>query len=307
MKEIERILEKGVISEDYLQQEEICEFLVTENRKKLWAVMLDMIYEFDKVCKKHGLKYYLIYGSLLGAVRHKGFIPWDDDFDVAMPRSDYEKFITLSNEFKMPYFLQIPETDREYFYSFAKIRNTNTTGIVQKFKYANYNHGIWISIFPLDYWDDNGGEERYLLIRKLAMHNSTYMRIKNPNLGEKDKSRVEAYLAEKRNPMKDYEEIQRLASSCKDCNSRYVMTAVITQGTYRQKLLNAKDFSSVVYLEFEGIKVSVPVGYRNLLSLWYGDYMSFPPIEKRGIDHAGAVFDADISYKEYLEKEGVIL
>ncbi len=105
MKEIERLIKKGVITEDYLKEEVICDFLVDVNRKKMWAIMLDMLSEFISICKKHGLTYYMFYGSLLGAVRHKGFIPWDDDVDVAMPRKDYEKFLTLGHEFLEPLFL----------------------------------------------------------------------------------------------------------------------------------------------------------------------------------------------------------
>ena len=138
MTEIERIIQKGVITRQFLQEEVDHDFLVDENRKKLWAVMLDMIAEFDKVCKKYGFSYYMIYGALLGAVRHKGFIPWDDDFDVAMPRNDYERFIRLSDEFKHPYFLQTPYTDPGYYYSFAKIRNSNTTGVVEMFEYSKF-------------------------------------------------------------------------------------------------------------------------------------------------------------------------
>lgn len=302
MTEIERIIKKGIISEEYLREEVKSEFLVDTNRKKLWAVMLDMICEFDNVCKKHGLTYYIIYGALLGAVRHKGFIPWDDDFDVAMPREDYEKFIKLSDEFKHPYFLQTPYTDPEYFYSFAKIRNSNTTGVVHMFKYSKFNHGIWISILPLDRWDDNGGIERYEQIRKLVIDCSTYMRINNPNLDENNRKRVAAYHG---NPMRDYEEIQRLASSCKDPHSKYVMTAVITQGRYDQKLLEANDFEKAIPMEFEGLQVMAPVGYDHLLRVWYDDYMQLPPKEERGVWHAGTVFDADIPYKEYLHREGI--
>lgn len=306
MKEYERIISKGILDANFLKAEEDCGFLVTTERKKLWAVMLDLIYEFDQVCKKHGLTYYAIYGSLLGAVRHKGFIPWDDDFDVAMPREDYEKFITLSDEFEDPYFLQTPSTDKDYYYSFAKLRNTNTSGIVQMFKYSKMNQGIWFSIFPLDRWDDNGGEERYLEIRKLVMHNSTFMRIDNPNLSQKDIERVEEWKKQHRDPMKDYEEIHRLASSCKDPNSRHVMIAVITMGPYNRRVYNAEDFSSVVYLDFEGFKIPAPVGYHNLLSLWYGNYMEFPPVEARGMDHADAIFDAEIPYTQYLANEGIL-
>ena len=110
MTEIERIIKSGLIDENYLKEEIKCGFRITTERKKLFAVMLDLLYTFDNVCKKHDLKYFFVYGSLIGAVRHNGFIPWDDDLDVAMPREDYEKFIKLSDEFNEPYFLQIPQT-----------------------------------------------------------------------------------------------------------------------------------------------------------------------------------------------------
>ena len=139
MTEIERILEKGVVTEDFLKEEIRNDFLVTTERKKLWAVILDLFLEFKRVCDKYGLKYYPCFGFLLGAVRHKGYIPWDDDLDVCMPRDDYERFLELRNEFSHPYFFQIPETDPGYFYGMAKIRNSNTTAMNQMFKYHVWN------------------------------------------------------------------------------------------------------------------------------------------------------------------------
>ena len=151
-------------------------------------------------------------------------------------------------------------------------------------------------------WDDNGGIERYEQIRKLVTDCSTYMRIKNPNLDEKNRERVAAYCG---NPLRDYEDIQRLAASCKDSNSKYLMTAVITQGRYSHKLLYAEDFSKVIDLEFEGMMLKAPIGYDRYLTDGYGDYMQFPPKENRGVWHAGIVFNADIPYKEYLRSQGI--
>ena len=302
MTEIERLIKKGVITSDYLKEEYICDFFVDAKRKRLWAILLDMLAEYDKVCKKYGLTYYMLYGTLLGTVRHKGFIPWDDDIDVAMPRDDYEKFIQLDKEFSEPLFLQTPYTDKGYFYTPARIRNSNTTAVVELFKYAGFNQGVWLSIFPLDRWDNNGGKERYEEIKKHVLNCSTYMRIGNPHLSPKDIARVEAY---KGNPMDDYEKIQSLAQTCKDPHSKYVMTAVITQGRYDQKLLDATDFERTISMDFEGLKVMVPIGYDHLLRVWYDDYMQLPPVEERGVWHAGTTFDADIPYKEYLRNQGI--
>ena len=304
MTEIERIIKKGIITADFLKEEVRNDFVVTTERKKLWAIILDLMIEFDKVCRKHKLKYYVFYGALLGAVRHHGFIPWDDDFDVAMPREDYEKFIRLSNEFEMPYFLQTPYTDPESFYSYAKIRNSNTTGLSEMFMYQMFNHGIWMTVFPLDYWDVEGGEERYAQIRKLTYNCSTYMRISNPNLDEKNKERVKSYHG---NPMLDIEEIHRLASSCKDSNSKYMITATITLGPYQKNLFESSDFADTIDLEFEGVKVKAPIGYDHLLKVLYNDYMKFPPVEQRGNWHSGVIFDAETPYKEYLKTRGIAI
>ena len=170
MTEIERIIKKGVITKDFLKEEVRNDFRVTTERKKLWAILLDLTLEFDRVCKKHGLTYFLWSGSMLGAVRHNGFIPWDDDIDVIMPRKDYERFLLLGDEFKDPYFFQTPYTDPECCYSFVKIRNCLTTGVVDLFKYQNFNHGIWLSIMPLDNWKLEGGEEKYERCLHIRIH-----------------------------------------------------------------------------------------------------------------------------------------
>lgn len=297
MTEIERIIEKGVIAEDFLKEEVKNDFLITTERKKLWAVILDLLLELDRVCKKNGLKYFFDGGSLIGAIRHKGFIPWDDDLDVCMPREDYEKFISLSYDFNYPYFLQTPYTDSEYFYGFAKIRNSNTTGIVEMFKFQQFNHGIWISVFPLDYWDKDA-ENEYEIIKSLNIENSTYMRMSNPFLDEKNLERVKRYSG--RNPLETYEEIQRRAQQFNSIGATYVTAAVSSVLSYRKKLWFADDFSSAILADFEGYKVPIPIGYDRILKIVFGDYMQLPPIEERGLHHSGTLFDADKPYTEYI-------
>lgn len=301
MTEIERILQKSVIGKDFLREEVRNDFLVTTERKKLWAVMLDMTLEFDGICKKHGLKYFLWSGSMLGAVRHHGFIPWDDDIDVIMPRKDYETFLTLGYEFRDPYFFQTPYTDPEYCYSFAKIRNSNTTGIIDLFRYQNFNHGIWISIMPLDNWKLEGGEQKYEKIKSLLLDCSTFMRIKNPNLSDQNRKRVENFIKRGVNPLKIYEEIFRLTGEYKDEKCEYVAHDSCTIFSYDHAVYPAEDFSEQLFVDVEGFKLPIPIGYDRLLTIMYGDYMKFPPVEERGVWHAGTTFNIDIPYKEYLK------
>lgn len=299
MTEVERIINKGVISRDFLKEEVRNDFLVTKERKKVWTVLLDLMLEFDEVCKKNGLTYFLEAGSLLGAVRHRGFIPWDDDVDVLMPRKDYQRFVELSHEFTAPYFLQTPYTDNGYFYSFAKIRNSNTTGLTQMFAYQGFNNGMWLSVFPLDNWDEVGGEERYATIKSLNMDNSTYMRISNPFLSEKDRERVKNYSG--RNPFDTIKELDRIAQECNDHSTKYMTVGSSAVISYSRKLWYADDFSSALDWDFEDFKFPIPVGYERFLRIMYGDYMKLPPVEQRGLHHGNTIFNADIPYKEYME------
>ena len=117
---------------------------------ELQKCQLEILKEFIRICKENNLQYYLVGGTCLGAVRHKGFIPWDDDIDVAMPRKDYDKFITLQDQMKKPYFIQTYKSDKNYIYNFAKVRDSSTTFVENFFACSQMNHGVWIDVLPLD-------------------------------------------------------------------------------------------------------------------------------------------------------------
>lgn len=121
----------------------------TVNVRDLQLKILDILSEVDKACKTHHLRYYIMAGTLLGAVRHKGFIPWDDDLDIGMPRADYEIFVKKWSKF-LPSYLEMihAENDSEYPLSFAKIQDARTTLIERK--HLKYTGGIYIDVFPLD-------------------------------------------------------------------------------------------------------------------------------------------------------------
>jgi len=299
MTEIERILEKGVIKEEFLREEVRNDFLVTTERKKLWAVILDLFLEFKRVCDKYGLKYYPCYGFLLGAVRHKGYIPWDDDLDVCMPRDDYERFLGLRNEYSHPYFFQIPETDPGYFYGMAKIRNSNTTAMNQMFKYQGFNQGIWLSVFPLDNWKLEGGEERFAQIKQHLKDCSTYMRKTNPHLSEQDKKRVLEY--GENNPYDSYRALNVIASQFRNeqTTHKLILCAVYP---YLKNMFLSEDYDDIVSCKFENVEIPIPKGYDRILKNTYNDYHQFPPIEKRGDWHSGLLVDTDKPYKEFLKE-----
>ena len=130
--------------------------LTPQDSQRIKEIELEIFKVFLDIANKLDIKYYLIGGTLLGAVRHKGFIPWDDDIDVGLPRKDYEKFIAEAQKY-LPdyYFLQTYETDPEYPLSFAKIRDSRTTYLETALNNKKINHGVFFDIFPLDFYPEN--------------------------------------------------------------------------------------------------------------------------------------------------------
>lgn len=302
MTEIERIIEKGVVSLEYLHPEYICDFYVDEVRKKLWALSLDLLLETDKVCKRHNIRYCMAVGTLLGTIRHHGFIPWDDDIDVFMPRKDFDRFIRLSQEFSFPYFLQTPYTDPDYYYSCARVRNSNTTYIVDSFRYQKFNHGIYISIFPIENWIIEGGEEIVSYIKSLLRQETAYMRLSIPEdkRTDLDKQRISEYSG--RNPLEVYEEIHRVASQYQDLDTEYCAQIVNTVYPLSKNTYFKEDYRQTFLADFDGYKFPVPIGFDRILTGTYGNYMDFPPIEQRGQWHTGVHIDPDRPYKYYINK-----
>ena len=142
MTEIERIKQEGWLPENFWNEEIRDEYLVSAEMKKVWAIEMDLYREVTRVLNKFNLRYFTDGGTTLGGVRHKGFIPWDDDLDICVPREDYEKLHQLASEFKSPYFLQSTVTDPEYGYSFMRLRNSNTSVVVKPFTHAKFNQRI---------------------------------------------------------------------------------------------------------------------------------------------------------------------
>lgn len=297
MTECERLLAEGFFKEEFFQEEIICDYRVSVELKKIWAIELDMLRKLDEICKKHHLRYFLFFGSLLGAVRHHGFIPWDDDMDVVMYRDDYMQLLELKDEFSFPYFLQTPITDPGSGYSFAKIRNSNTSAVCNKFRFEKFNQGIFLDIFPLDEWNSKDVVESFERINKLNIDNSTMMRISNPYLDANDRARVNNYCG--KSILENYQKIQDIAMQYRskggDCLSTIVTT--IYPKVY---ILSKEDFAKTIITNLYGIDCPIPFGYDSLLTMVYGDWRRYPPIEKRGINHDGCFFNADQPYTKIL-------
>ena len=300
MTESERIIKQGHIPESFFNKEERCGFLITEKRKKIWAIELDIYLVFAEVCKKHNLKFWGDGGTLLGAVRHNGFIPWDDDIDVIMPRQDYNKLLEIGTEvFEEPFFLQTPHTDSNYGYSFAKLRNSNTTCIPKVFAKAGFNHGIHIDIFPLDYINLDSFEEDKRQITECIMKNSSFMKRNSVSLlNDKQLENYHKYITD--DPAFEFDKIQKIASNPAYRGSEHVANCTVTSLKTHAQIWRASWFTHTIMHQFEMIEIPMPKDIDSRLTVQYGDYMQFPPINQRGIWHSDVFWDPDKKYTDYL-------
>ena len=303
MNEVKRLLRKYDLSSDWLREETRCEFVVEPWRKALWLVELDMALELKRVCREHDLKMFLIGGSMIGAVRHQGYIPWDDDMDIGMFRADYETLLAHPEWFEEPYFLQTPDTDPGYFYSYAKLRNSRTTALTPRFGYQPINHGMLIDIFPLDPWVPQEGLPVYEKVMELNRDNSAYMRRSNPRLSPEDQKRADSWSG--RDPYETYQEIQRLARSFEGRACDFVSHAVITVDAYHSNYFPMEDLAEIIEVPFEMFQLPIPAGYEDFLTREYGDYRQLPPVEKRNSGHLEFIFDAARGYEQVLQELGM--
>ena len=259
-------------------------------------IELNLLKSFISVCEKLNLRYYIVGGTLLGAVRHKGFIPWDDDIDVGMPREDYEIFIQKGQAL-LPdgYFIQSYISDPEYPNCFAKLRDSNTTYWETSAKNINMNHGVFIDIFPQDYYPDNKKREKKLVSRRMLLN----IRIRSAyNLKMDIKVRLANVLLHLVYPT------YRSAVKARErlFKSEPRSSLIVTHGGAwgRKEILQARWCEEITMLEFEDLSVCAPAGYHEMLTNLYGDYMQLPPIEKRCPHHYVEVADFERSYRDYI-------
>lgn len=281
------------------------DYKVPDKMRKIWQIELAMLDKVDAICKKHDIHYFLLHGTLLGAVRHKGFIPWDDDLDIGMLRKDYDKFLEIApKELSEPYFLQTMWTDHNCFFGgLTKLRNSETTGITERELGHHCNLGIWIDILPVDYCtaDEKRLAAKERMIKRAChwlyakVYGNDLKRVDNiPSVLYKLMTLVSQFIP--------YPYLcRKLERAIRICTARSKDMAVFT-GAGKHRILNAADFETTTELEFEGRRIPVPAGYENYLFMTLGrDYMKFPPEEERRPKHTG-IYDPDRSYREYLQK-----
>lgn len=270
--------------------------------EQLQKKMLEMLLYFDDFCKKHEIKYYLCGGCLIGAVRHHGFIPWDDDIDLFMPRPDYEKLAKIWNKYADTTKFIYCRTDMEKVYhdGGASIRDIRTTYINKHSANDDIVHGVAIEIMPLDGCPDNKlSRYRQLFnamlfglfnVQRLPDNKGKGIRIVSSVLYKIIHSRKLRYCIWKHS--------ERVMTKYKweDCNK---ITELI--GSLKGMVLEhpKEDFDNTVLLDFENYKIPVMRGYKTYLTKIWGDYMQLPPVEKRVAKHAVVYVSLDEPYTKY--------
>lgn len=266
---------------------------------ELKQIELKIFLEFKKICDMHNIKYFICGGTLLGAVRHKGFIPWDDDIDILMLRDEYEKFIKIAHLY-LPdyYFLQNIYTEREFYCNYSKIRDTRTTFIENSVKKLNINHGVFIDIFPLDIYPKSRLIQVYIkIIEKFA--NSIifeqYEVINGKSVKEKITSKFSHVFFKTA-----YKATMCKEKLYKNINKRNGNKVKNYSGAWGDKEIHdISYFKEQINLEFEGIYVSAPKKFDQYLRNVYGNYMIYPPIEKQVSHHNCYIIDLKRSYKQH--------
>ena len=252
--------------------------------KEMQKQEFEILCEFDRICKIYNLTYYLTAGTLLGAIRHKGFIPWDDDIDVVMPFEDYKRFSKIcQKELAKNYFFQSWKTEKNYPFHFVKIRKNGTIDGVTFLKKIKMHHGIYIDIFPLEKCPKTDWFAK-LLFKTVEF--TTYALLKKGdktfhyNFQKKYEQMIFSLL--KWLPRKILlffrEEIRFLVFVF--CSNERLCTSGGGHG-YPYETYKAEWFSETVLVWFEGKNFPAPKGWDALLTHMYGEYHILPPKAER--------------------------
>lgn len=270
-----------------------------EDVRSLQQKLLEIIKDFDSFCKENDLKYFISYGTLLGAVRHEGFIPWDDDFDIVMLREDYNKLIRVfKNDDK--YTLQIGGKD--YPLMFSKLRCNNSTfieDIPYRRKYKKSHQGIFIDIFPLD----NVYPEKLKSKLQVVCSNIVITQSLLKRGYSKTRISIKKYLffilAFILMPFN-----KLFINIVQSANKKNCVNITSFYGEVKKVYLKKDDFSHTSdVLKFEDTYFTVFKNYKEFLKNMYGDYMTPPSKEQIDYSIHAKIVDIEKPYTEYLDKE----
>ena len=266
--------------------------------RRLQLTQLEILKVFDRFCREQGLKYSLYAGSLLGAVRHQGFIPWDDDLDVCMSRADYDRFIALWTEHPMDgYVLQNKENAPNFTQSFAKLRKDHTTFLQFDWERGRYHTGIFLDIFPIDRMPSGLGSQSAFKIRCMLYQLLTreFVPVKGSMLLRTGCAMILACIPRKVRPKLRKKLLKQITRHNGDrmLEMVFIETCATIGKTYIPFLADA-----FIELPFEDGKFMCFANWEAYLTGKFGDYLQLPPEEDRTWKHHPIVIDFEKNFEE---------
>ena len=260
----------------------------------LQKIELNILLDIDKLCKENNITYYLGEGTLLGAIRHQGFIPWDDDIDILMKREDYEKFLKLApTNMKKKYEIQHASTIKNYWSPFIKVRYLGKTIYKQNhISHLTCNNGPLVDIFPLDNVPKEDSLGQYIQSFKIRLYRGMiglkleYRKPKNI------KQRVVKFLSRFYTINKLHKLLDKTFKKYNNDDNEFTVN-LASYYSYKKQTVANDVYGTPRYVKFEGYDLPIPNKSEFLLTKIYGNYMELPPLEKRKIKHHFDVVDVE--------------
>ena len=265
-------------------------------RSEVQTETLTIVKFIDSICSKLGLKYFVMYGTLIGAVRHHGFIPWDDDFDIVMFRDDYERFLNyMSSNETGDFYVDNPETNKCYPFYISRVCNRKYTLL---FDNLHYRSGLFVDIYPFDglgdkkdqsWWTKEKNQRIYWLERGLLFSRTKSLLWGNSLLHKLGNLPLMLFSKMVGN-MYFFNKLETYKTRFSLDNSKFVSDPCWTS---RLIFYEKEWFASPIMVKFENLEVPIPNGYDIILRLIYGDYMTLPPESERVSTHGYTAYKTE--------------
>lgn len=263
--------------------------------QKMQECQLEILKEVKKVCDDNDIKFYLAFGTALGAIRHKGFIPWDDDIDIYMRMEDISRLLAVQNQLPSNLFVQTRDNEPEYGLLIARVRDSNTTLVEADHVDRDINHGVYIDIYPLFYCPESNLKMKWIVML------SFFCRLFAYNAAPMNKGGLSTIIAKVLLKVFPKSARRRMAQKMYDYITSRPQSKFVSNFpdvSLGKRFLNdwfLKPFTG----DFEGEKMPLPSKPEEYLTFEFGDYMQLPPTEKRCYHHNYLFTDFEHSYKEY--------